>query len=376
MLTHNKRRLAASTAGIVCAVLLMFTQIGFLNAMFDGATELIRVLDADLVLASKLKFSLFSQSGFPRGRLSQALAVDGVAHAYPLYIEVDTRWSKNPGNGAARPIRVLAFDPDQPIFALPEVERFRNALKVPDTVLFDAKSKALYGTVEPGVTRELARRSVRVTGLFTLGTDLANDGNLITSARTFGRVFPHRRSVAGDIESVELGIIRLAPGAKSDAVARALRVALRPDVAVFTKEEYTARERAYWQDSTPIGFVFGLGTAVGFLIGVIICYQILFTDVTDHLPQFATVKAIGYPNRYLAGLVLQEALLLSLLAFGPGLASSYLLYWWLGMLTGLPMQLTGGRIGLILVLTVGMTTVSGLIAVRKALATDPAEVFG
>lgn len=376
ILTHSKRRLAASTAGIACAVLLMFAQIGFLNAMFDGATELIRVLDADLILASTVKIGLISTSGFPRARLFQALAIDGVVRADPLYIEFASSWWKNPVTGAVRPIRVLAFDPDHRIFALPEVERARAALKVPDTALVDAKSKSLFGPLEPGVTTELARRSIRVVGLFTLGTDFANEGNVIVSARSFGRFFPHRRSADGDLESVELGVVRLAPGGDVEAARRALRGVLPEDVAVFTRDEFMRRERGYWQRNTPIGFIFGLGTGVGFLIGVIICYQILFTDVADHLPQFATVKAIGYSNRYLAALVLQEAWILSLFGFALGLASSQALYWWLARLTGLPMRLTPGRVGLILALTVLMTSVSALLAVRKAQAADPAEVFG
>jgi len=376
MLTHRPRRLLLSTAGVACAVLLMFTQIGFLNAMFDGATELIRVLDADLIVISKVKIALTSTSGFPRGRLAQALAVDGVARAEPLYIEFASSWWKNPETGAARPIRVLAFDPDQRVFALPDVERAREALKMPDTALVDVKSRALFGPLRAGVTTELARRAVRVVGVFSLGTDFANEGNAIVSARSFGRYFPHRRSAAGDLESAELGIIRLAPGADAESVRAELRRVLPADVVVFTKDQFAGWERGYWRRNTPIGFIFGLGTAVGFAIGVIICYQILFTDVVDHLPQFATIKAIGYGNGYLAALVLQEALLLSVLGFAVGVASSQALYWWLARLTGLPLYLTPGRVGLVLGLTVLMASVSALLAVKKAMTADPAEVFG
>ena len=376
MLMHSPRRLALSTAGVACAVLLMFTQIGFLNAMFDGATELIRVLDGELIVVSKGKIALTSTSGFPRGRLAQALAVEGVAHAAPLYIEVASSWWKNPETGAARPIRVLAFDPDQRVFALPAIERARDALKLPDTALVDVKSKALFGPLQPGVTTELARRRVHVVGVFALGTDFANEGNVIMSTRSFGRYFPFRRSAEGDVESAELGVIRLAPGADADVVRADVRRALPDDVVVFTKDEFMGRERAYWQRNTPIGFIFGLGTGVGFAIGVIICYQILFTNVVDHLPQFATIKAIGYSNRYLAALVLQEAGLLSVLGFAAGVASSQALYSWLARLTGLPMHLTPGRVGLVLGLTVLMTSVAALLAVRKAMAADPAEVFG
>jgi len=375
-LMHNKRRLLASLAGIVGAVLLMFVEVGFLNALLDSQVAVIRMLDADLVIVNRLKYTLSMTQPFPRRRVSQALAVDGVRTASPVYIEIDASLWKNPADGHTRVIRVLAFDPDRPVFRNSEIERGRPALKQADTAMFDLKSRPEYGEIRPGVRTELARRAVRVVGVFALGTDFANDGNVIMSDKSFVRFFPHRAGADGEPESVELGVLRLEAGADAAAVRRALRDTLPPDVAIVTPDELAATEAAYWEDSVPIGYVFGLGAAMGFVIGVMICYQILFTDVTDHLPQFATLKAIGYGNRYLIGVVIQEALLLSLLGFGPGIAISQLLYQWLAAMTGLPMQLTPERAGVVLALTVAMTVISGLIAVRKAVAADPAEVFG
>jgi putative ABC transport system permease protein len=110
-------------------------------------------------------------------------------------------------------------------------------------------------------------------------------------------------------------------------------------------------------------------------VGVIICYQILFTDVVDHLPQFATLKAIGYHGGFLVRVVLGESLCLALLGFVPGLGLSAVLYAMVDALTGLPMVLTVWRGGLVLALTVAMCLLSGLIAVRKVVAADPADVF-
>jgi putative ABC transport system permease protein len=131
----------------------------------------------------------------------------------------------------------------------------------------------------------------------------------------------------------------------------------------------------YWQTNVPVGYVFGLGAVMGFVIGSIICYQILFTDVSDHLPQFATLKAIGYPNRYIVGVVVRQGLLLSVLGFIPGSGVAHLLYQQLEAMAGLPMRLTVPRLALVFTLTVAMTVLSGLLAVRRAVAADPAEVF-
>jgi putative ABC transport system permease protein len=144
---------------------------------------------------------------------------------------------------------------------------------------------------------------------------------------------------------------------------------------IMTRQEYVDMERTFWLAHAPIGFIFGLGTAIGFIVGMVICYQILSTDVADHLSEYATLKAIGYPNTALNAVVLQEAVCLSLLGFLPGLVGAALLYATLDHLTGLPMRLSLGRVGLILFLTVLMCIASGFLALRKVKAADPAEVF-
>ena len=375
-LIHNRRRLVASLTGILGAALLMFVQIGFFNAMLDSQVALIRQLAADLVIANRLKATLIMNVPFPRRRVFQALAVDGVAGASPVSIELTASAWKNPLNGRTRNIRVLAFDPEHPFLATPEVERGRAALRRTDSALFDTASRREFGAIRPGARVELAGRAVDVVGLFRLGTDLSTEGTVLMSEANFARVFPARASAAGELESAELGLIGLAPGADPRAVQRALRAALPGDVAVYTREEFAAREMAWWQDNAPIGFVFGLGAAMGFAIGVVICYQVLFTEVTDHLPQFATLKAIGYTNRYLLGVVVRQAVWLSALGFLPALAIAHVLYGWLAAATGLQLSLTPGRVALVLLLTVAMSVLAGLIAVRRALAADPAEVFG
>ena len=374
-LTHNRRRLAVSVAGVVCAVLMMFMEVGFLNAMFDGQLTLLESLDTDLVVLSTRTRTLARSMLFPRRRLEQVLAVPGIAAAQPLYVEYATALWKNPHDRHLRPIRVLAFDPNVSALRLPALARYRDALQRADTALFDAQSKPYYGQMAPGMTTELARRTLHIVGLFALGTDFIYEGNVLMSERNFGRFFPRRLSAEGTLRGVDIGLLRLAAGADPFRVQRAVVEALPADVIVRTKAQLRAQEMAYWQDSTPVGFVFTLGTAMGFVIGVMICYQILFTDVVDHLPQFATLKAIGYTNRSLIAVVLQEALLLACLSFVPGLGLTQVLYTVLARLTGLPLYLTVWRAGLILLLTIALAMVAGLIAVRKVLATDPAEVF-
>jgi putative ABC transport system permease protein len=150
---------------------------------------------------------------------------------------------------------------------------------------------------------------------------------------------------------------------------------LPPDVHIQTKQEFIDQELRFWRDNTPLGYMFGLGAALGFVVGIVICYQILYTDIVDHLPQFATLKAIGYRNRFVRRVVLHEALLLSFLGHVPGLGMSYLLYGMLAGATGLPLHLPPERVLLLAGLTIAMCTVSGILAARRVMTADPAEVF-
>jgi putative ABC transport system permease protein len=378
-LTHQKRRLFASLAGVTFAVVLMFMEMGFWNALLDGMVSLIRAFNADLVIVNKEKYALNINEPFTRRRLQQALAIPGVQAAYPLYLETRTSFWKNPEPGDSAqssiwPIRVVAFDPHDPVLQIPQIQAYARQLQLPDTALMDVKSKNHFGRCAAEIQRELAGRNIRVVGTFSLGTDFSIDGNVFMSDRNFAKFFPDAGS-ASILSNVEVGLIQLDADSEPVCVQNALQQFLPDDVVVLTKGEYAQKETEFWQTATPVGFVFGLGLAMGFAVGVVICYQVLSADVGDHLPEFATLKAIGYSDRYLTRVVLEEALFLALLGFVPGLLISGALYGFLETNTGLPLKLTLGRIAFVLLLTVTMCLVSGFLAVRKVQKADPAEVF-
>lgn len=369
-LSHKKTALSVSTAAVAFAVLIVFTQLGFLNGLYDSQTTLPRAVLADLFLASRARHLLVTHELFPRDRLEQARAVPGVAGVSALYDEDGLSFLRHPVTGVENAIRVLAFDLDEPVPLRDDARRLVPRLRQPLTVLFDRRSRRFFGPVREGTSLELAGRRVRVVGTFDQGTDFYYDGTVLTSTDTFFTLFAHRHP-----GRVMLGLVRLAAGADRTAVQRRLREALPPDVDVFTREEIVAREEAGWRKATPAGYVFGLGVVVGFVIGVIICYQILFTDINDHLPQLATLKAIGFHDRDLVGVVVRQSLLLGLLGFVPALLLASTLYSALTSLTGIVMRLTVARAALVLALTVLMALVSALLAVRRALAADPAELY-
>jgi putative ABC transport system permease protein len=382
-LTHRKGRFLASVAGVAFAVLLMFMQLGFWNGLLDSAAELIGRFNGELVVVSRAKYSLTVMEPFSRQRLVQARGVAGVRDVHAVYLERGRSLWQDPEQAdadepARRPIRVVAFDTDKPVLRLPGVAESAGRLREADAVLLDVRSRRFYGRREAGIRRELAGRSFRVVGTFSLGTDFTSHGTVLMNEQTYARLFPRSSSADAALAAVEVGVVQLEPGADPAAVMGRLRRALPGDVTVCTREEFAEQERVFWRASTPIGFFFLAGLVLGFGVGVVICYQVLAAEVIRHLPEFAALKAIGYRNAALTAIVLEEALLLSVLAFVPALAASAALYRTLAhpAVTGLSLRLTVHTAAGVLGLTVVMCFLSGLLAIRKVKRADPAEVFG
>ena len=368
----EKTRLVVAIAGIAFADILMFVQIGFENALYDAAIKPHLNLQADLVLINPQFQTLFSVKDFSRDRLYQTLGHQAVKSVSPVYISTG-QW-RNPQTRQDRAILVWGIDPVTTMFKFPGVEENQNNLKQLDRVLFDRASRPEYGAIadwmqQGGVETEIDGKAITVKGLFTLGSSFAADGNIITSDSTFLRIFPQRHS-----DRIEVGLIDLKPGVDPE-VRSQLAEMLPNDVKVLTPEEFAEIEKQYWAEGTGIGFIFGLGVIVGFIVGIVIVYQILYSDVSQHLPQYATLKAMGYSDRYLLAMLLQEALLLALLGYFPGLLLSFGLYQIAYAATLLPIAMKLETAISVLILTIVMCSVSGAIAMKKLRSADPADVF-
>jgi putative ABC transport system permease protein len=373
-LKHDPGRLLVALAGIAFADVLMFMQLGFQNALYDSNTRVDRAMLADIIIYSPKALNLQNLSTFSRRRLLQAMDIPGVQTASGLYINSLT-W-RNPQTRLSATVQVLGFDPDVPAFNLPAVNQQLDKIKLPDVVLFDRGARGKYAeaieSIDRGqtITTEVDNRTLTIGGLFKLGASFGADASLMTSDQTFLRLFPRR-----DAASVSLGLIRLKPGYNSQQVAAALKAHLAADVRVLTAPEFVQFEENYWRTASPVGFIFGLGTAMAFVVGVVIVYQVLSTDVNAHLKEYATFKAMGYHNSYLLSVVFEEAIILAFVGFIPGFLLPNILYIFAVKATALPIYMTVSRAMLVLSLTVVMCMLSGAIATRKLQSADPADMF-
>jgi putative ABC transport system permease protein len=373
-LMKEKTRLLVAVAGITFADMLMFIQLGFESALFDAAIQPHRNLQADLVLINPQFQTLFSVKSFSRERLYQTLGYEGVKSVNSVYIGTG-QW-RNPQTRLDRAILVWGIDPAQPAFKFPEVQENQAHLKQLHQVLFDQAGRPEYGAVGDifkktgNFDTELNNKAIRVRGVFSNGASFAADGNVITSDSTFLQLFPERQR-----ERIEVGLITLNPGVNAEKLRSQLAAELPNDVSVLTPEEFAQIEKKYWAEGTGIGFIFGLGVVVGFIVGIVIVYQILYSDVSEHLPEYATLKAMGYSDRYLLGVLLQEALFLAVLGYIPAFFLSFGLYQLTYAATMLPITMKLERAITVFILTVIMCSFSGAIAMRKLRTADPADVF-
>jgi putative ABC transport system permease protein len=374
-LKAQKLRLFAATMGITFAVILIFVQLEFREALSVSAVRYHTAMDYDLAMLSPKTDFMVSSKQFPRSRLYQAQGFEGVESVTAVYMRlVSWRNPVDPSN--ARNILAIGFDPAEQGFQRLLSEAQIEAIKIPDQVIFDRLGRNEYGPVRElldqgeAVSAEINDRRFNIAGMYKVGTSFGLDGGVITSDLNFLRLLPSRNKSA-----IDFGLIKLEPGQDAEQVQATIRAAIPKDVRLLTRQEFMDLEIGYWNKTTPIGYIFAFGAVMGLIVGLIIVYQILFADVQDHLKEYATLKAMGYTHGYLRKVVLQEAVILAVLGYLPGMAIANLVFSKGAAATRLPLEMnTESALG-VFALTVAMCAGSGLMALRKLRAVDPAEVF-
>ena len=373
-LRSDPLRFAAAVAGIAFAAVMVTFQLGLYEALTEGSVIVHRRLRGDLMMISRQYEFIAINEGFPERRLQQARALPEVAAVAAL--DVATGKWRNPVDGRFQTIVVFGIRPGEAPFALPDLEASAPMLLREDTAFFDRTSRPAYGHITelfesrgPFET-ELNRQHLRIEGLFTLGTTLAVDANLVVGEKTFHNIFPQIPP-----GFINVGLIRLRPGADPVTVRDRLLAFLPPDVKVVTPDDFAQIEKDYWTGKTPIGFVVNAGLIVGLVVGAVIVYQILYTDVTEHLPEYATLKAMGYDDRFFARLVGGQSLILTVLGYVPGVLASFGVFRLMREMSSLNPHVTPATLTIVFVLISGMCGVAGAFATRKLRQVRPAEIF-
>jgi putative ABC transport system permease protein len=396
-LVHKRTRTLIASAGVAFAVILTFMEIGMFGGVGLTATMLYDKLQLDLIITSSEYLDITHAGTFPRARIAQA-RVDGVDDVIPMSFDMmmwrsPTRESilGSPiAAGEQQSIAVVATPPEKfervfttgrgQVFPSPEDARAAGKqLTRGETFVMDRKSKPSFGNADQlqaippdGQSNDFIRvngKRAQIVGSFELGTGFSWNGMIITNETTFSQ-YTYRSA-----DQVTFGLIQLKPGADPIAVRERLRATLPPDVKVYTRDEISANERNYWMRLTSVGQFLIVAVVLAVVVGIIFVYQMMAADIRNMLPEYATVKALGYRPPYLTGVVLWQAVLLALFGYVPGFFAALGLYYIATNYGGIPTVMTWEIAIGVLTLTCVMCLASGLLAVRKVHTADPADLF-
>jgi putative ABC transport system permease protein len=352
----------------------MLVQLGFERGFFDASLAMVRQLDGDLFIMSASNYRFGSADPFAADNLAAARKVAGIAAVSPLYAAWQNFFWEPPGSKQPYLVQVFAFDPDRPAFLIPELRDASARLKEADGVIVDRRARRFLGMAKGAGDAKLNGQTVHIVGSYAEGPDFMSDGTVMMSPDTFARLLPGNRVPAAAMP-VEFGVVTLAPGSDRVDAQKALQAALPDTLRVMTKPQLVEFERIFQADLSSAGPIFWLGTVVGFVVGMLISYQIIYTDLSDQLPQYATLKGMGYGTAYLVRVVLEQAALSALAGFVPAWLLCLVVYQAIGAAALLPLHMTLSLTLLSFALTLGMCLLSAALAVRRVIAADPAEVF-
>jgi putative ABC transport system permease protein len=420
-LLHNRAKTLLSMAGIGTAVMLMFIQLGFRGAVENTANLMFGRMEFDCIVRSPDYLHFVDSRDIPRTVTDEIAGLEPVASVKPFHVSLGN-W-RHPKGMHLRGIMIMGLDPNQSPFRDRDgsLQAQLNQLTAPESVLIDQQSHQEFGPAngtqfseaDIGVSTDISGRKATIVGLFRMGAGLTANAAVMTSESGFQRFVPR------DVQSrVSFGLIRLKPGYSAEAFAKELRERFQvtsdqvsdqaqkregdieneesmfgpwlspvdeskaagarrtiSSVDVLTRRDVFERERQRWIAETPIGFIFTLGVLISFVVGAAIVYMVLATDVANRIGEYATLKAMGYSNRYLSWVVLRQALYLSFASFVPAVLFSWLFYEVTENLANIPIFMTFARIVFVFALSVIMSLISGSLAVRKLWQAQPAELF-
>ncbi|HEY1614782.1 MAG TPA: FtsX-like permease family protein [Rhizomicrobium sp.] len=365
LLIHQRVRLAIATASVAMGVVIIFVELGLLQGVLDAQSLIATRVRGDFLAMNVARINLHRWDKIDLVRLRQIAAVPGVSRVTPVY--EDHVGLEDPDDKRVRRIILYAFPPDDIPFALDHPAQITHALKISHGFLYDRLSRPIFGKFQPGDDIKLDTQPARVGGYFTLGSDIVNDGNILMSEGDWLSRSPKAKPI--------MGVVHLKAGVEVGREQRLIQAQVPDDVTVLTPKETVSRENSYTMRSAPVGVLFLVGMLAGLVIGTINCYQVLYNEISDLLPQLATLKAMGFSSGFLRRVILEQAAVLAVTGFAAGLVFSWFADRYVAHQSMLPIRITLQTGGVVFLLGMVMCMVAGLLAVRRAAVADPASLY-
>ena len=373
LLIRFRAKFLTALAGIIFASILIHVQLGLRAALSESSIALFKGFNADAVIISKLTVSSTSLQPFDRMRLAIFDRYPEVNATMPVRYKF-VRW-RYPGLRETRLAVMVGFNPRTPVFKQEDIVKNQRSLIVPGRILYDELSRKEFGPVKQALKagREVIvfvnKERAKVAGLVRMGTSFSYDASFLTSLATFQDL------TNLNPQNIEIGLVKLAPGANTEAFLASIQEQIPEDVRTFTLKEFMKFEQDYWDQAKPIGFVFAFNATLGFAVGMLILYQVLYTDVSSHLPDFSTMLALAFTYKQIRLIVFHESFLLTVIGYPLGVVGSMFLFELINTLTGLPVTMTIDRVLICFGFILLMSTCSAFMAMQKLDDANPIEVF-
>lgn len=372
-LTHSRTRFAAALAGVAFANVLVFVQLGIMNSMGAATLRPYDFFQADIMISASDASTLTDGGNVARQWLLQAMGDPDVSDGMGLFI-ANVPWDRGEKDIS---LTTFGVDPVKTGFLSRDIAGDLNLLRVQNAAILDrlarglAKEEAASIRPQTPLSFETQGRTITAYATFAGGGGFGGDGYMLVSDQTFLSLFPTRSSSAPDHV-----LLSLRPGAETETVIARLKTLISdPSLRIRSYQEAAQEDLRYQQTKRPTGIIFGFGVLIGVLVGIVIVYQVLSTDVADHLREYATFKAMGYGPRFFLGIVFEEALVLGIMGFIPGLVVGTTILTLMGKITTLPLGMTPSMAVTVFLGTIIFSALSGAIATRRLGAADPADLF-
>jgi len=364
-LFHDRLSLTVTLTGIVFAVVLIAIQCG----LYIGSERMIAAMldqsEGDLWVVP-FGTKSFDDPSFLLGHEKYAvLSTPGVESAEELVVAF-AAWRK-PKGGMTAVLLVGSDHMDGSLKPWNIVEGSLNNLRAPSAVAVDDTYFADLGVTKLGDAAEVNNTRV------TIGAVTHGIRSFTTLPYVFTSLSRARTLLDARANQASYALVRLAPGADAEKVRADLTVRLK-DREVLEQAEFRKRSVDYWLFGTGAGGALIAGATLGLIVGIVIVAQTLYSSTKDHLPEFATLRALGASAGYIHKVILIQALLSAVVGYGVGMVVTMLVIW-ATKDTTLTIVMTPGLAVLLFVLTIGMCTVAAISAIFKVTRIDPAGVF-
>ena len=401
-------RFLVAQAGIMFAVSLVTIQTGIFQGVIRSTVSLIANSPADIWVSSQRIAHLELTEPILFENVVKARTVKGVEQADAL-IRGTVRWIVPNGNLTI--VKVFGFDPSKGLFAPGQLTQGNvSDLKKPYTLIVDKSKFKSLNVNKIGDQAQIGSLSAQVVGITQNSQSVVSGSFVFASLETanayinaritssvncklqaeefkctniFEKVDPNLQAnqppapipePLGLNSPISFVLIKAKPGEDIQKLKRRLRKFL-PGTRVFTREEMVQKVRNFWERSTGIGFILGLGAVVGVVVGIVIVGQILYSSVSDHIKEFGTLKAMGASNRVIYGIILEQALWMAIIGYIPGMSLCWGLAAWTLATQGIVILITPTTAVGVFGITLFMCVSSALFAIQKVNRVDPAIVF-